>query len=126
MGTETLLESWKAAGRREERVMSDKTSYLVQILLPKENGGGEPIGRDWFDGFLRELTSRFGGATSFLRAPGQGLWQSSGGTEKDSIAVVEVMVERLDPAYWHDLREKLERELSQDEIIIRAQQTRQL
>ena len=40
--------------------------------------------------------------------------------------MVEVMVERIEPAFWHDLREKLERELSQDEIVIRAQQTKQL
>ena len=48
------------------------------------------------DGFLKELTEKFGGATSFLRAPGTGLWQSGGGTEKDSIAVVEVMAEEID------------------------------
>ena len=86
--------------------MSAGPSHLVQILLPKETGNGQPIGKDWFDGFLKELTDRFGGATSFLRAPGQGLWQSGGGTEKDSIAVVEVMVESIDTALWQSLREK--------------------
>jgi hypothetical protein len=30
------------------------------------------------------------------------------------------MVEGLDPAYWRSLRERLERELSQEEIVIRA------
>jgi hypothetical protein len=78
------------------------------------------------DRFLKELTDQFGGATSFLRAPGQGLWQSGGGTEKDSIAVVEVMVESIDPALWQTLRERLERELSQEEIVIRAQEIRRL
>ena len=58
--------------------MSARISHLVEILLPKENGKGQPIDKDWFDGFLKELTERFGGATSFLRAPGQGLWQSGG------------------------------------------------
>jgi hypothetical protein len=106
--------------------MSGSPSHLVQILLPRTNGNGQPISREWFDGFLRELTDRFGGATSFLRSPGQGLWQSGGGTEKDSIAVVEVMVDRLDRAFWRTLRERLERELSQDEIIIRAQEISQL
>ena len=75
--------------------MSAAPSHLVQILLPKETGIGQPIGKDWFDGFLNELTEKFGGATSFLRAPGQGLWQRGSGTEKDSIAVVEVMAEEL-------------------------------
>jgi hypothetical protein len=106
--------------------MNAGPSHLVQILLPKETGKADPIGKDWFDRFLKELTDEFGGATSFLRAPGKGLWQSGGGTEKDSIAVVEVMAERLDPSYWHSLRERLERELSQEEIVIRAQEIRRL
>jgi hypothetical protein len=105
--------------------MSAVPSHLVQILLPKETGKGEAIGKDWFDGFLKELTDEFGGAC-FLRAPGQGLWQSGGGTEQDSIAVVELMAERLDSSYWQSLRERLERELSQDEIVIRAQEIRRL
>jgi hypothetical protein len=106
--------------------MNAGPSHLVQILRPKETGKGEPIGKDWFDRFLKELTDEFGGSTSFLRAAGQGLWQSGGGTEKDSIAVVEVMAEQLDPFYWRSLRERLERELSQEEIVIRAQDIRRL
>ena len=106
--------------------MSSRPSHLVQILLPKETGKRQPISKDWFDHLLKELTEKFGGATSFLRGPGQGLWQSSGGTEKDSIAVVEVMVENLDRAYWRSLRDRLECELSQDEIVIRAQEITQL
>jgi hypothetical protein len=50
-------------------------SYLVQILLPKETGNGQPISHQWFEAVLKELTEKFGGATSFLRAPGQGLWR---------------------------------------------------
>jgi hypothetical protein len=105
--------------------MTMSSSHLVQILLPTECGNGEPIRRDWFDGFLEELTEKFGGATTFLRAPGQGLWQSEGGTEKDSLAVVEVMVEYLDCTFWRSLRERLERELAQKEIVIRAQEITQ-
>jgi hypothetical protein len=103
--------------------MSARPSHLVQILLPKETGSGQSISKEWFDGFLKTLTDKFGGATSFLRAPGQGLWQSGGGTEKD---VIEVMVERLDHPYWQALRERLEQELSQEEIVIRAQEIVQL
>jgi len=87
--------------------MSRRPSHLVQILLPKEAGTGQPIAKYWFDGFLKELTDEFGGVTSFLRAPGQGLWHSGSGTEKDSIAVIEVMVDRLDPVFWRSLRERV-------------------
>jgi hypothetical protein len=106
--------------------MSAGPSHLVQILLPKKTGKGEPIDKDWFETFLKELTDRFGGATSFLRSPGQGLWQAGAGKEKDSIAVVEVMAEGLDRAFWRSLRERLERELSQDEIVMRAQEITRL
>jgi hypothetical protein len=40
--------------------------------------------------------------------------------------VVEVMVEEIDGSYWQSLRERLEREFSQDEIVIRAQEIRRL
>jgi hypothetical protein len=96
--------------------------YLLQILLPKETGKGEPVEQEWFESFLKELTAKFGGATSFVRAPGQGLWRGGGETERDAIVVVEVMAEELAQDYWVRLRERLESELSQEQIIIRAQQ----
>jgi hypothetical protein len=74
----------------------------------------------------RSQASRFGGATSFLRTPGQGLRQSGGTTEKDGIAVVKIMAEHLDRAFWRSLRERLEGELAQDEIVIRAQENSRL
>jgi len=40
--------------------------------------------------------------------------------------VVEVMTAAIDPVYWAKLRERLERELSQDEIVVRAHETRRL
>jgi hypothetical protein len=36
------------------------------------------------------------------------------------------MVERLDNAFWRSLRERLERELEQKEIVIRAQEITRL
>jgi hypothetical protein len=66
------------------------------------------------------------GPSHLVQVLGQGLWQNGGGTEQDSIAVVEVMVESIDTALWQSLRERLERELAQDEINIRAQEIRRL
>ena len=100
--------------------------HLVEILLPKQSGNGEPVGKEWFEGLLQELTDKFGVATSFARSPGKGLWQSGGQTESDTIAVIEVMAGSIDPDYWRSLRKRLERDLSQEEIIIRAQEIRRL
>ena len=66
-------------------------SYVVQILVPKETGKGEPVSKEWFDKFLQKLTDEVGGATSYIRAPAKGLWRSGDTTERDDIAVVEVM-----------------------------------
>lgn len=56
-----------------------------------ENGHGQPVTQTRFEELLHELTDKFGSATSFVRAPGQGLWDSGGDVERDNIAVIEVM-----------------------------------
>ena len=107
--------------------MSADLSHLVQILLPKETGDGQPIGKDWFDGFLKELTEKFGGATSFLRAPGQGLWQSGGSDgERQHRRGRSHGRRNSTAATGTPCANRLERELSQDEIVIRAQEISRL
>jgi hypothetical protein len=91
-----------------------RTSYLVRILLPKETGHGKQIEQERYEDLLTELTGKFGGATSFTRAPGRGLWWSGGEIQRDNIAVIEVMAGRLEPEHWKRLRERLKRQLSQE------------
>ena len=95
-------------------------SYLVQILLPTRTGTGQPVTQARFEELLQELTNKR--VTSFVRAPGQGLWNSGGDVERDNIAVIEVMTDEIDPPFWQAFRRKLESELAQQEIVIRAQQ----
>jgi hypothetical protein len=106
--------------------MDNKPAHLVEILLPTRTGKGNAVGRAWFECLVRELTEKFGGATSFVRAPGEGLWQSGAETEHDNIAVIEVMTGSIDPDYWEKLRVRLEKELSQEEIVVRCHQIRRL
>src|SRR3954451_6577887 len=42
------------------------------------------------------------------------------------MAVIEVMMDVIDPPFWQAFRRKLERELAQQEIVIRAQQGQSL
>ena len=100
-------------------------SYL-KLLQPRQTGNGEPVAMEWFEQLLAEMTWKFGGVTSFVRAPGQGLWQSGGKVEEDNIAVIEIMTTEIDSAYWAILRKRLEQELSQEEIVVRAHETRRL
>jgi hypothetical protein len=48
---------------------------------------------------VQELTNKFGGVTSFVRAPGQGLWGSGGDVARDNVAVIEVMTDEIDPPF---------------------------
>ena len=101
--------------------MAPAPEYLVEILVPKEKGDGSRVGRQWFDSLLKELATKFGGVTSFFRQPDTGLWDRGGEVERDAIAIIEVMVASIDEAYWQSLRKRVEHDLGQEEIIIRAQ-----
>lgn len=50
----------------------------------------------------------------------EGAWADNGTLELDRIVIAEVMTEGLDRDWWRDFRERLERQLAQDEIVIRA------
>jgi hypothetical protein len=92
------------------------THNLIQILLPT-NSGDEGV----FERLAQELTAKFGGVTSFIRAPAEGRWNTGTHTEHDDIAVIEVMAEDIDYGYWGDLRTRLEKALDQEQIVIRCQ-----
>jgi hypothetical protein len=92
------------------------THNLIQILLPA-NGGEDGV----FEHLAQELTAKFGGVTSFVRAPAQGRWNAGSHTEHDDIGVIEVMTEGVDHGYWADLRTRLEQALGEEQIIIRCQ-----
>jgi hypothetical protein len=104
--------------------MAEET--LVEIFIPLKRGDGTPVERVWFEALLQELSERFGGATSFARAPGEGLWNEGGEEDRDDIAVIEVMTDELDGAYWSDLKKRLEHELQQEELLARASAMRRL
>ena len=92
------------------------THNLIQILLPT-NGGDDGA----FERLAQELTAKFVGVTSFIRAPAEGRWNTGSHTEHDDIAVIEVMAEDVDYGYWANLRSRLEQALAQEQIVIRCQ-----
>lgn len=98
----------------------ERLRHLVQILIPLITGRNKKVEKRWFEGLLHELTDRFGGATSFKQSPGQGHWDSGKEMERDSVVLIEVVTPELDEKYWQELKGRLEKELSQSEIMIRA------
>jgi len=101
--------------------------FLVQILLPLYDNDGGPLPRRLFLSVGRELTERFGGLTAYTSAPAKGLWKSDADrTHRDEIVLYEVMTETLDTDWWRDYRRGLEQRFQQEQVIVRAQETRLL
>ena len=93
---------------------------VVEVFLPLDTGRGEPIPLETIEGLVAGLSDRFGGATAYTREPALGLWRRATTIERDRIIVVEVMVDQLDEQWWSDYRQRLEREFSQERVLIRA------
>jgi len=94
--------------------------YLVELFVPLERGDGSPIGPSEIQELVRRLAERFGGATAFSRAPADGLWKAGTALSHDRIVIVEVMVDQLDREWWTALKRELERDLQQDELVVRC------
>jgi hypothetical protein len=101
--------------------------HLIQLLLPLQDGKGQPIDRKVFDELATELTERFGGLTAYTRAPATGLWEEDTGyTVRDQVVVYEVMADELNLDWWAALRQRLEIQLAQDELVVRTHEIRRL
>ena len=94
---------------------------LVQILLPLYDKDGERFSLHVLQEIERELTSQFGGVTSFSRSPARGRWvDERGGIERDEVIVCEVMVPAVDRVWWLRYKDVLARRLGQSEIVVRS------
>jgi hypothetical protein len=94
--------------------------HLVQILLPLADSDGQPFPRSDYARVRGELSDRFGGITSYSRAPAEGVWKEGGETSRDDVVVFEVMAEDLDRPWWRTYRADLESRFRQDAIAARA------
>jgi hypothetical protein len=94
--------------------------YLVQILLPLADNDGVAFTREDFAQVRGELAERFGGITTFTRAPAEGVWTEVGGSRRDDLFVFEVMARDVDHAWWERYRAELERRFRQETLVVRA------
>jgi hypothetical protein len=97
--------------------------YLIELFLPLSDNDNQRFPRSHYEAVEQELTTRFGGITSYPRAPASGLWQSSPGeVQHDDLIVYEVMTETLDDAWWASYRRRVEQTFRQEKLLVRAQQ----
>ena len=101
--------------------------HLVQLLLPITDNAGAPFPREHYRHVRDELTQRFGGVTTYTRAPAEGRWKDdSDAVARDEIVIFEVMTDALDSSWWAAYRRRLEATFAQDEIVVRALPMRRL
>lgn len=101
--------------------------YLIQILLPVQDEHGESYCRTLYSDLARDLTTRFGGLTAYTQAPATGYWEAGPGQAvREPVVIYEVMVEDLERAWWAALRERLEIQFAQSELVVRAQEMQRL
>jgi len=94
--------------------------YLVQLLLPLYDNSGRPFAPTKLNRVKTLLTRTFGGITMFRRSPAEGLSAEAAGVVRDDIVIFEVMTGELDRQWWKNYRGRLEKQFSQDRIIVRA------
>jgi hypothetical protein len=96
--------------------------HLIQLLLPLHDDAGRDFPVSLYEDVRRELVARFGGLTTYSRAPAKGLWQEDGnGVQRDDIVVYEVMADAMDRAWWAAYRKQLEAAFHQEALVVRAQ-----
>ncbi len=101
--------------------------YLVQLLLPVQDNDGRGYPRESYHTLMQRLTEKFGGVTAYTRAPATGVWEAGSGEKvRDQVVVYEVMADELDREWWAGLREQLEAQFKQQELVIRAQDIQRL
>lgn len=95
--------------------------HLIQLLLPLTDNAGRPYPDAVLTEVKNALVARFGGVTAYTQAPADGVWAADAGRPRhDRIVIVEVMASVLDAQWWSDFGRRLERDLAQREIVIRA------
>ena len=109
---------------RAGRQAAAPTMKLIQLFLPVYDQHGQAFPKAYFDQARSELTGRFGGVTAFLRSPAVGAWQDpSGEVCRDDVYLYEVLADTLDRDWWQAYRARLERQFSQDVILVRVTDT---
>ncbi|HYD96667.1 MAG TPA: hypothetical protein VEC01_15160 [Noviherbaspirillum sp.] len=101
--------------------------FLIQLLLPLYDNTGQELPRDVYLRTRDDILARFGGLTTYTRSPAGGLWREEDGkTVRDDLVVYEVMADDLDEAWWRSYRQVLQERFRQQELVVRAQETRLL
>src|ERR1043165_1071733 len=93
--------------------------HLIEIFLPLSDNDGNRFAAGTYASIRKELTDKFGGLTTFSRAPAEGTDTEHGRERHDELVVFEIMTDEFDRAWWAAYRKQLEKTFRQDRILIR-------
>jgi hypothetical protein len=122
----TLLSPRTATAAPDHRGIGSAqhhTVHLVQMLLPLRDNEDRPFPPAHYAAVRSVLTERFGGLTTYSRAPAEGIWEPGGDPaekQRDVVVIYEVMTDDLDRRWWLTFRKSLEERFAQDELVIRT------
>lgn len=93
---------------------------LVQIFVPLIDIDGSRFPKSYFQQLRSALNEKFGGVTIYKQTPVEGFWkETEEKTEKDVLAIFEVLVDTIDQAYWEQTKAGLETKFDQKDLLIR-------
>jgi hypothetical protein len=101
--------------------ISKSDMYLVQLFLPLYDNSRHRFPSEPYSRVRQELVEKFGGITTFVRAPARGLWKDDAETTvQDDIVIYEVMAEDLDRGWWKTYCKELCSRFQQESLVVRA------
>lgn len=99
--------------------------FITQVLLPKRDNAGRPMGRDVFGSFHARMIKRFGGWTR--KGQAEGAWISpSGQIFSDEHWVYEIGHSKRETRFWRGEKARLKIEFDQEDIWIVQHESRQI
>jgi hypothetical protein len=94
--------------------------FLIELFIPLTNNEGVRFPESAFKEIEDTITEKFGGLTSYPRAPANGIWDDGRKSQSDELLVYEVMTDALDKPWWEACRRNLEERFQQEKILMRA------
>lgn len=88
-----------------------------EIYLPTTRNDGSPVDAGEIGRIKESLTEAFGGYTH-LRQRSEGAWRMGGVTFRDEVTIVRVLDDGSSGFDMHALKERLEKLLQQDQVLI--------
>ncbi|MFC3199459.1 hypothetical protein ACFOET_17690 [Parapedobacter deserti] len=93
---------------------------LVQVFVPLVDNDGNRFPEEKFKDLQSALTEKFGGITVYRQMSIEGLWKETNKrTDKDMLAIFEVLADVVDTDYWEQLKARLATKFRQKDLLIR-------